>query len=124
MRNYETRVYSYVEKDTGIKVVKAVTTYECKAVYAQAKCDPNDNFDLEFGAKLALKRLDLKIAQKRAAHNKEFAKLCRLDLEHVEHYKKRLKKMITSAEVAYSNRMVETKQLEVEINEMLSEVIK
>ena len=117
MRNYETNVYDYIEKD--IHVVKAVTTYEGKAVYAYAKCDPNDNFDLEFGTKLALKRLDYKIALKRAAHAKEYAKLCRADLEHVEHYKKRLKKTIESAEISYSNRMVEVNQLENEIAEML-----
>ena len=124
MKTYETYVYSYTENNTGIQVVKAVTIYEGKAIYAYAKCDPEDSFDFEFGKKLALKRLDYKIALKRAAHNKEFAKLCRIDLEHVESYKKRLKKTITSAEVAYGNRMVEAKQLEIEINEMLGEVTK
>ena len=117
MRNYETNVYNYMEN--GKHVVKAVTTYEGKAVYAFAKCAPEDNFDLEFGTKLALKRLDLKILQKRAAHNKEFAKYCRADLNSVELYKKRIKKMLTSAEVAYGNRMAEASKLEAEINEML-----
>ena len=117
MRNYETNVYTYVEN--GINVIKAVTTYEGKAVYAYAKCDPADSFDIEFGTKLALKRLDQKIALKRAAHNKEFAKLCRLDLEQIEHYKKRLKKALASAEVSYGNRMVEAKQLNDEIQAML-----
>ena len=120
MRNHKTHTYDYIEKTTGIHVVKAVTIYEGKAVYALAKCDPADNFNLDFGKKLAEKRLALKIAQKRAAHNKEFAKFCRLDLEHIEQYKKRLKKMLTSAEVAYGNRMVEVDQLENEIAGMLT----
>ena len=122
MKNYKTHVYDYVEKSTGTKVVKAVTIYEGKAVYAQAKCDPGDDFDLEFGKKLALLRLQQKIALKRAAHNKEFAKFCRADLDQAELYKKRLKKMLTSAEVAYGNRMVEVNQLETEINKMLNNI--
>ena len=117
MNNYTTRVYDYIEKD--IHIVKAVTTYEGKSVYAYAKCGPEDNFDINFGTQLALKRLEIKIAQKRAAHNKEFAKLCREDLDRVEQYKKRLKKMIMSAEVAYSNRMVEIQDIEREISAML-----
>ena len=122
MRNYETNVYDYVEN--GIHIVKAVTTYEGKSVYAYAKCDPNDNFDLEFGTKLALKRLDLKIAFKRAVHNKEYAKYCRLDLERLEQYKKRLNKTIKSAEISYSNRMVEVNQLESEIEKMFGDTVK
>ena len=120
MRNYETKVYDYIEN--GIHVVKAVTTYEGKSVYAYAKCGPEDNFDINFGTQLALKRLRIKIAEKRAVHNKEFAKLCRADLERVEHYKKRLKKMLTSAEIAYSNRMVDINKIEKEISAMLENV--
>jgi hypothetical protein len=119
MRNYETMVYNYVEQGTGIKVVKAVTTYEGKAVYAYAKCDPADAFDLDFGTQLALRRLDIKIAQKRAAHAKEYARNCRLALEQAEHYVRRLRKIIRHAEVAYSDRMVEVNQLEKEISKML-----
>ena len=120
MRNFKTNVYDYVEKTSGRRIVKAVTTYEGKAVYAVAKCDPQDIFDLEFGKKLALLRLQQKIALKRAAHNKEFARYCRRDLEDVEQYKKKVKKMLASAEVAYGNRMVEVNQLETEIANMLA----
>ena len=116
----EPHVYNYVEKNTGIQVVKAVTIYEGKAVYAQAKCDPNDSFDLDFGTKLALKRLELKIAQKRAAHSKEYARLCQIDLEHVEHYKRRLKKTIERTNIAYGDRLVEINKLENAIEEMLN----
>lgn len=120
MRNFEPRVYSYTEKSTGIKIVKAVTTYDGKVVYATAKCVPEDNFNFELGKQIALKRLEIKIAQKRAAHNNEFAKFCRIDLEHVEHYKKRLKKALASAEIATANRRAEIKQREAELTELLN----
>ena len=120
MKNFEPNVYDYVEKNTGRHVVKAVTTYEGKAVYAYAKCDPQDVFDFEFGKELAKRRLAIKIAEKRAAHNKEFAKFCRLDLAQLEQYKKKVKKMLTSAEVAYGNRMVDVTRLENEIAEMIA----
>ena len=117
MKNYETNVYDYIEN--GRHVVKATTIYEGKSVYAYAKCDPEDNFDLEFGTQLALKRLDLKIAQKRAIHAKEYSKLCQMGLDFLEREKRRTKKALTRAEVAYGNRMVEANNLEIEINEML-----
>jgi hypothetical protein len=119
MRNYETHIYDYVEKSTGIHVVKAVTLYEGKAVYAIAKCDPNDNFDLEFGKKLAIKRLDQKIAFKRAAHSKEFIRFCEKNLEFIEAERKRLRKVIEKAKVARLDRLVEANTCDKEINEML-----
>lgn len=122
MKNYETHVYDYVDNKTGVHVVKAVTTYEGNSVCAYAKCDPIDEFNLEFGTQLALKRLDIKIAQKRAAHAKEYAKNCRLALEQAHYYIRKLKKIITQSEVSYSNRMVEANQLEKEIAEMLKGV--
>ena len=122
MRNYSTHTYDYVEKSTGIHVVKAVTIYEGKAVYALAKCDPNDNFDLEFGKKLALKRLDQKIALKRAAHSKEFVRFCERNLEFVELERKRLRKMIEDAKTARLDRLVEANMLDKEIKEMLDSV--
>ena len=51
-KNYDVKVFDYVEKATGAHIVKAVTTYEGKAVYAFAKCDPEDTFDYEFGKNL------------------------------------------------------------------------
>ena len=122
MRNYSTHTYDYVEKSTGIHVVKAVTIYEGKAVYALAKCDPNDNFDLEFGKKLALKRLDQKIALKRTAHSKEFVRFCERNLEFVELERKRLRKMIEDAKTARLDRLVEANMLDKEIKEMLDSV--
>lgn len=119
MRNYETNVYDYVEK--GIHIVKAVTTYDGKAVYAFAKCDPNDNFDLEFGKKLALKRLDLKIEEKRAASMKAWARFCEAELEHIDQYKRHIKKSLERAQIACSDRLVDAKAIEIEIKNMLTE---
>lgn len=119
MRNYSTHTYDYTKKSTGIHVVKAVTLYEGKAVYALAKCDPNDNFDIEFGKKLALKRLDQKIALKRAAHSKEFIRFCEKNLEFIEAERKRLRKVIEKAKTARLDRLVEANTCDKEINEML-----
>ena len=122
MRNYSTNTYDYVEKSTGIHVVKAATIYEGKTVYALAKCDPEDNFDLEFGKKLALKRLDQKIALKRAAHSKEFIRFCEKNLEFIEVERKRLRKTIEDAKTARLDRLVEANMYNREINEMLDSV--
>lgn len=122
MRNYETRVYAYVDKKTGTHVVKATTMYAGKAVWATAKCDPTDNFDFNFGAKLALKRLDLKIAQKRQASMIAYAKFCKMNLEFIENEKRRIKKAMERAEVAALDRKLEAKQFEDEIAELLNNI--
>ena len=121
-KNYTTHVFDYIEKTTGRHVVKAVTTYEGKSVYAFAKCDPEDTFDLKFGTDLALLRLDQKIALKRAASMKAYAKCCRMNLEYIEIEKRRTKNAMQRAEVSYSDHMVEAAQYETRIAEMLSNI--
>ena len=122
MRNYETKVYNYVDKKTGKQIVKAITMYAGKSVSAVAKCDPNDVFDLEFGTKLALLRLDQKIALKRAASMKAYAKFCEMNLEFIENEKRRVKNALERAQVAASDRMVEAKQYEDDIKALLTDI--
>lgn len=119
MSNYVTKVYEYVDSNTGAHVVKATTTYAGKTVNAYSKCDPRDTFDLELGVKVALKRLDIKIAQKRAASMREYAKFCKTKLQYIEAEKRRTKKATGRAEVAMSDRKAEIKQFESELAEML-----
>ena len=122
MRNYETKVYNYVDKKTGKQIVKAITMYAGKSVSATAKCDPNDTFDYEFGAKLALLRLDQKIAMKRAASMKAYAKFCEMNLEFIENEKRRVKTALERAQVAASDRLVDAKQYEDEIKALLADI--
>lgn len=64
MYNYK---YFVAESENGSKKVIAVSTYAGKRVKGVAKCNPEDNFDLETGKKLAAARCNLKIAEKREA---------------------------------------------------------
>jgi hypothetical protein len=122
MKNYETNVYDYIDSKTGAHIVKAVTTYGGKAIYAYAKCDPEDEFALEFGTQVALKRLDIKIAQKRISNKKEDLKLYKQRLIYIENKKRRTKKAIERAEVAVIDRKIKLKKLESELEEILSRV--
>ena len=56
--------YKYVVMPT--KVI-ALSTYAGRTVRGIAKCHPNDNFDEEYGKKLAAARCNAKIAEKRYA---------------------------------------------------------
>lgn len=59
---------------TGNKVI-AVSSFAKKPVKGVAKCNPNDEFDLESGKKLAAARCNQKIAKKRLARaTKEYGK--------------------------------------------------
>lgn len=120
MRNYETKIYDYIDKKTGAHIVKATTMYAGKTVSAYSKCDPNDIFDLEFGKKVALKRLDIKIAEKRAVSMKDYTKFCRMNLEFIEAEKRRVTKAMERAIIARADRKVEAATLEKELDEMLA----
>lgn len=122
MRNYETKIYDYIDKKTGAHIVKATTMYDGKTVSAYSKCDPNDVFDYEFGTAVALKRLDIKIAQKRQASMIAYAKFCKMNLEFIEIEKRRIKKAMERAEVAAFDRKVEAKELEAELTELLNNI--
>ena len=121
MRNYVTHVYDYVEQPSGRHVVKATTMYAGRTVSAFAKCDPTDTFDLKFGKDVALKRLDHKIALKRAATFKRKAATCQ---EVIDWYKQEIKRMTKSkvnAETFAADRMVEAANIERELAALLSE---
>ena len=122
MRNYATKTYDYIDKKTGAHIVKATTMYAGKTVSEYAKCDPNDVFDLEFGKQVALKRLDIKIAKKRAASMKAYTKFCQTNLEWIEIEARRTRKALERAKVASSDRMAEAKELEAELAEMLASI--
>ena len=121
MRNYATKVYNYVDKKTGTHIVKAVTRYAGKYVEAIAKCDPADTFDLEFGTKIALTRLDLKIAKKRRASMKVWAESASEYLEYLKVQERKARKAKEYAEVAFLDHKVEIKNLETALAEMLKE---
>lgn len=59
------RFYEFIDKNTNQKCVAALSTFAKKDVRAVAKCDKNDTYDYELGKKIAVARLDQKIAVKR-----------------------------------------------------------
>jgi hypothetical protein len=122
MRNYETKIYDYIDKKTGAHVVKATTMYAGKTVSAFSKCDPEDKFDLEFGTKVALKRLDIKIAQKRYASMLDYVKFCNMNLDFIETEKRRTEKAFHRAQVAAFDRHLEIIQFEKDLKELLANI--
>jgi hypothetical protein len=120
--DYATNIYTYVESTTGRQVVKAVTNYAGKSVYAFAKCDPEDTFDLGFGTALALKRLDFKITKLRAASVKAYAKQCQMNIDFLDREKRRAKKALEKATVFYGDLLVEAQQHETELAALLANV--
>jgi hypothetical protein len=58
------KFYQYKNENGGMTIA-AVSTYAGKTVKGYAKCNPNDEFDVEKGKRLAAARCNLKIAEKR-----------------------------------------------------------
>ena len=81
MKNYN---YKYVVIP-GKKVI-AISTYAGRTVKGVAKCHPSDEFDVEFGKKLAAARCNEKIAGKRfqratSKYNAAFDKMLEVEKE-------------------------------------------
>lgn len=99
-----------------------MTTYAGKSVWAVAKCLPEDEFDLKFGTDVALKRLDIKIAKKRAADMSEYVKFCNMNIKFIEQEKRRVKQAKEHAEIAVGDRRAEIMQYEAELDAMLKNI--
>lgn len=96
MKPVDIKLYTYTEPITGCKCVKAVTNYVGQNMFAIAKCDPIDEFDQEFGEKLATTRLNIKIAKRRvqlaeerSAYATEYKELLEKELRRVTNTIKR-----------------------------------
>ena len=69
MKKYKYRAnpnYRVVESDNKIVVV---SKYAGNYVRGVAKCDPGDEYDVEYGKKLATARCDQKVAEKRVVRD-------------------------------------------------------
>ena len=90
--------------------VIAISTYAGKTVKGEADCHPDDEFDIEFGEKLAEARCRVKVAKKRAARAKK---------KYIE-----AEKMMKDA-VRYLTKMSNySSDAEMELHEAKAEVVK
>ena len=70
--------------------------------------------------KIALMRLDRKMARKRAAALKEYIDFCQKNLTIIEREKHRIEKAIQRAETAYIDHRAEAQRYEQELNTLLN----
>lgn len=122
MRNYEAKIINYVDSATGARVVKVLAEHDGKTLRACSKCHPDDNFNLELGTEIALKRLDIKIAEKRRAYSVNYVKQCKQYLDFLDREKRRIKKSMERAEVAALGRKIEVQELEAELTNILEKI--
>jgi hypothetical protein len=122
MRNYATKVYDYIDKKTGARIVKATTMYAGKTVSAVAKCDPDDNFYLKFGTDVALLRLDYKIALKRAASMDRRAAMYEAAIKDAYNCIKHMQKEQRNARICATDRRVEAKDIEFKLKDKLGTI--
>lgn len=71
MKNTNKREHRYNVYTDGAGKIIVATTYCGKIVRGVAKCNPLDNYDYDFGVRLATARCDAKIALKREAKARE-----------------------------------------------------
>lgn len=122
MKPINVRLYTYTDNNTGCKVVKAVTNYLGQTLFATAKCDPVDEFNQEFGEKLATTRLNIKVAKFRASLAEERAAYASEYLDYLEKEQRRVANSIKRELVSVSDRMEELSALEKEEADLLATV--
>ena len=122
MRAKNVKLYEYVEKETGRKVVKATSTFDDKAVWAYAKCDTMDEYDIAFGTALAENRLDTKLTKKQLSLAKRKVKDYEDYIEFLRAELKRATKAHDWAKGAVLDLKVELEMLRREQEELLAEV--
>ena len=111
MKPIDIKLYTYTEPITGCKCVKAVTNYVGQNMFAIAKCDPIDEFDQEFGEKLAAMRLNIKIAKRRVALAKERAEYAAEYKEFLDKELRRVNASIRREEVSVTERTADLEEL-------------
>lgn len=122
MKDCETKIINYTDSATGARVVKVLTEHDGKIIRACSKCHPDDEFNLELGTEIALKRLNIKIAEKRCAYSVNYAKQCKQYLDYLDREKRRIKKSMERAEVAAFDRKVEVQELKAELKSILEKI--
>jgi hypothetical protein len=122
MRASNVKLYEFVDKKTGRKVVKAISTFEGKAVWASAQCDTSDEYNAPFGAALAENRLDVKITKKKLSRVKRKVKDYEDYVEFLKTEQKRAARTLAWAQGNVLDLRVELAELEREQKELLSEV--
>ena len=118
MRNYTTSIYEYVNPQ-GLKVIKAVTQYAGKYVSATATLCPGDEYDYKLGEAIALKRLDCKIAYKRAKSMKRRADMYEKLIAEYKTLIQKATKEMTKARIAEGDHRVEAASLEADIYQLI-----
>lgn len=122
MNNTEIKYYEYFDSDKGCRAVKAVTTYGGKKVSATAYTHPNDTYDYEFGKKVALKRLEIKIAHKRASSMNARAERYATLIVAYKNEIKRMDKEMRKALALVGDRLVDASTYEKELEAILATI--
>jgi hypothetical protein len=122
MNNTEVKYYEYYDKNKKCKAVKAVTTYAGKYISAVSYAHPNDTYDFEFGKKVAQKRLDIKLAHKRAASMRARAERYAMLIVEYKKEIKRMDKEMRKALTLVGDRLVDASTYEKELEDLLATI--
>ncbi len=120
--NAEVKFYEFFDKAKNCKAVKATTTYGGKRVTAVSYTHPNDTYDFEFGKKVAQKRLDIKLAHKRAASMKARAERYAMLIVEYKNEIKRMDKEMRKALTLVGDRLVDASTYEKELEAILATI--
>ena len=85
------------------KTVYAISTFAGKIVRGIAKCAPEDNFDVEFGKRLAASRCNMKVAKRRLSIAKRKYNWAKAWFEAAEFHLEDMAAYMEDATTAFEN---------------------
>lgn len=114
IKTYGEKYHFYYHEDK--KTVVCTTLYKGQMVRGIAKCDPEDEFDLEFGKKVAYLRCKAKFARKKFKHALKVEREAFVVANKAKYHLDKASEFVSDAEMQLVNAMVELNDLETRMN--------
>lgn len=109
------RTYSFTDDKTGLRTIKAISTYAGKRVVGKAVCHPEDAYSEDNGIKLAVLRCAKKIAGKRVKRATKCVAEAERQMKEAQRYYFKMAKYLNDAKQDYDNATAELEDFESKI---------
>ena len=114
IKAYGKKYHFYYNEDN--QTVVCTTLYKCQMVRGIAKCDPEDEFDLELGKKFAYLRCRAKFTRKKFKHALKVERDAFVVANKAKYRLDKAREFASDSEMQLVNAMVELNEFETKMN--------
>lgn len=113
--------HEFVNNKKNCKTIKCVSSYEGKTVQAVAEVHPDDEYNYEFGRKIAEKRCTVKLCDRKIKRFKRKQRQIDNDIEWYENQIKKLRKRKEAYKKTVCDTEVQRCEAEAALNRLLKD---